>query len=71
MVRVSWSSAKDAEFYIVRYGVRPDRLFTDFQVYGATSLDVSSLNAGVPYYVTVDAVNSTGVTRGPAAVPIK
>jgi hypothetical protein len=69
--KISWAPAKDAEFYIVRYGVRPDRLFTNFQVYGATDLSLSTLNVGVPYFVTVDAVNSTGVTLGSTAVPMK
>jgi len=69
--QVTWEPSKGAEFYIVRYGVRPDRLYTDFQVYGATSLDLNSLNAGVPYYVTVDAINTSGITRGPISIPIK
>ena len=69
--RITWDAAKGAEFYIVRYGVRPDRLFTDFQVYGSTRLEVSSLNTGVPYFVSVDAINASGITSGPAAIPIQ
>lgn len=68
---ISWERSENAEFYIVRYGVRPDRLFTDFQVYEATDLDLSSLNVGVSYYVTVDAINSSGIQRGPAAIKIE
>jgi xylan 1,4-beta-xylosidase len=68
---ISWEASKGAEFYIVRYGVRPDRLYTDFQVYDATSLDLRSLNAGVTYYVTVDAISASGITRGPTAIPIQ
>jgi xylan 1,4-beta-xylosidase len=60
----AWDAAPGAEFYVVRYGLKPDRLFTNYQVYHATSLDVSSLNVGVPYYATVDAVNASGITSG-------
>ncbi|HTJ79135.1 MAG TPA: family 43 glycosylhydrolase [Rariglobus sp.] len=71
MAHLTWAPSKHAEFYIVRYGVRPDRLFTEFQVYDATSLDLSSLNVGVDYFFTVDAVNATGVTHGKTVIPLK
>jgi hypothetical protein len=64
IAEVSWSPAHDADFYIVRYGIAPDRLFASYQVYGATSIQIRSLNAGVPYFFTVDAVNSVGITPG-------
>lgn len=68
---ISWSPSQDAEFYIVRYGVQPDRLFTDFQVYDTTDLDLNTLNRGVSYYVTVDAINSSGIKRGTTIVKIE
>ncbi len=66
----AWNAAPGAEFYIVRYGIKPDRLFTHYQVYGNTSLDVSALNAGAAYYATVDAVNAGGITPGTEVVPL-
>ena len=67
-VHVSWVKSSRAEFYIVRYGIKPDRLFSNFQVYDATHLDIPVLNSGTPYFVTVDAINGSGITPGPKAV---
>ena len=61
---ISWKRADGAEFYVVRYGVAPDRLFNNYQVYDATNVQINSLNRDVPYYVSVDAVNDSGVTVG-------
>lgn len=66
---VGWKASSRAEFYIVRVGANPKELNLDYQVYdGATSITVPSLNAGVPYFVTVDAVNESGTTPGSAPV---
>ena len=62
--RVSWSAVTNADFYIVRYGIAPDRLFGNYQVYQTNGVAVNSLNAGTDYYFTVDSVNDTAVTRG-------
>jgi len=67
---VSWSPVKDADFYIVRYGLAADKLFSNYQIYQATTMTLNALNAGVPYVVTVDAVNDSGVTQGTQGVPI-
>lgn len=64
--QISWSATRGAEFYIVRYGIRPDRLFSNYQIYGATSLDLDVLNSGVKYYFAVDAVNAAGIAKGTA-----
>ncbi len=71
VVHVSWSSVKEADFYIIRYGIARDRLFNNYQVYGADHFDINSLNIGVSYYVTVDAVNDVSVTRGSRVVAVK
>jgi hypothetical protein len=67
---VSWSPVKGADFYIVRYGLAPDRLFSNYQIYQATTMTLNALNAGVSYVATVDAVNDSGVTQGTQTVPI-
>lgn len=71
IAEVSWSPAHGADFYIVRYGIAPDRLFASYQVYGATSLEIRSLNVGVPYFFTVDAVNSVGITSGRSVIALQ
>ena len=62
--RVSWPAVANADFYIVRYGIAPDRLFGNYQVYKAADVDINALNVGTAYCFTVDSVNDTAVTKG-------
>jgi hypothetical protein len=71
VAEIRWQPAVNADFYIIRYGVAKDRLLGSYQVYGATSYEVRSLNSGVPYYFTVDAVNSAGVASGRTVVELQ
>lgn len=64
LMKVSWEPSSGADFYIVRYGIRPDRLTQNWQVYDGHSVTIPGLNAGEEYFATVDAVNDTGITRG-------
>lgn len=68
---ISWKLVANADFYIVRYGIAPDRLFNNYQVYGATNLDINSLNIGTSYYLSVDAVNDSGIAKGTKVFPVK
>lgn len=61
---ISWQPAKGAEGYVVRYGIAKDKLYSSWQVISGTRIEIGSLNAGVPYYFTVDAYNGRGVTPG-------
>jgi xylan 1,4-beta-xylosidase len=61
---LKWGAVSGAGFYIVRYGIAPDKLFSAYQVYDATMVNINALNAGVGYYFTVDAVNASGITFG-------
>jgi xylan 1,4-beta-xylosidase len=70
-VAVSWSPVDGAQFYIVRYGIAPDRLFENYQIYDSTTAQINALNAGVNYYFTVDAVNDSGVTHSKTIVPAR
>ena len=65
---VSWPATRGADFYLVRYGLAPDRLFNCFQAYNVTTAHINSLNRGVTYYFTIDAVNDTGITPSAATV---
>lgn len=71
IAEVSWKPASGAEFYIVRYGIARDRLFSSYQTYHATSHEIRSLNKGVRYFFTVDAVNAAGITRGTDIVALE
>ena len=54
----------------VRYGRAPDKLYHSWLVYGRDDLLISTLSAGVDYWVAVDAFNGSGLTTG-LAVPIR
>jgi xylan 1,4-beta-xylosidase len=68
---VSWRPVKNADFYIIRYGISRDRLFGNYQVYGTNEFDINSLNLGVSYYLTVDAINDNGITKGTKILAVK
>lgn len=63
-VTISWKKTSDADFYIVRYGIAPNRLFSNYQIYHADQIAINALNVGTAYFFTVDAVNSSGITKG-------
>lgn len=66
---LTWNPTPHADFYIVRYGLRPDRLFGNYQVYDATTLDIRSLNVDTNYIFFVEAVNGSGITRSKTGYP--
>jgi hypothetical protein len=66
---VSWEPAAGAHGYNVRYGLTPDKLYHCWQVDSGTSLDLTTLNAGISYWVAVDSFGESGVTFG-EAVPV-
>ena len=70
-MHVSWEPVENTEFYIVRYGVAPDRLFGSYQVYHDASIDINSLNSNTEYYVSVDTANSTAVTKGQRVILVR
>lgn len=66
VAQLSWPKVAGADFYVVRYGTRPDLLTLNYQVYGATSVTLPGLNSAPAYFFTVDAVNDSGIARGTA-----
>lgn len=66
MARVGWNEIGDAEGYVIRYGIAPDKLYNHFQMLGRnkTSYDVRTLNVGVKYFFTVDAYSGCGISKG-------
>lgn len=63
-IRLDWQAVPGADGYNVRYGLQPDKLYSSWQLYGATGLDLSMVNANTVYYVAVDSFNGNGVTAG-------
>ena len=47
----------------MRYGIAPDKLYNQYQVYGE-SAEVRTLTLGINYFFRVDSFNSEGITQG-------
>ena len=67
---IRWRKVPGATGYNIRWGIRPDRLTLTYQLFAdglgnAATLEkeLRALNAGVPYYVAVEAFNETGVSK--------
>ncbi|MBA3672507.1 MAG: discoidin domain-containing protein [Gemmatimonadaceae bacterium] len=63
-VTLRWIRVPRAESYVVRYGIAPTKLYGSVEVGDDSTLTLHSLNHGVPYHFTVDAVGRGGVARG-------
>ena len=61
-VKISWKPVTGAVGYNIRYGSRPDKLYLNYQVYGANEATIHSLNAEQEYFFAVDAFNEGGIT---------
>lgn len=68
--RITWRAVPGAVGYNVRWGVRPDRLTLTYQRWAdqGTALELRALNAGVPYWIAVEAFDERGVSRLSRAV---
>lgn len=70
---VSWRRVPGAVGYNVRWGIRPDRLNSCYQVFAdrGTTLEVRALSAGVAYYVSVESFDENAVSPLGRVVPVR
>jgi hypothetical protein len=75
---IRWAKVPGATGYNIRWGIRPDRLTLNYQLWAdelgnAPTLEkeLRALNVGVPYYVAVEAFNETGVSKLSRTIPIR
>lgn len=61
---VKWEKVQGADGYIVRYGILPDKLYNNYQIYRENSIPINSLNANGDYFFTVDSFNDSGISYG-------
>jgi hypothetical protein len=63
--RIAWKPVKGAVGYNLLWGIRPDRLTLAYQHWAdqGTALELRALNAGVDYWVAVEAFDENGVSR--------
>lgn len=64
VVMLRWEKNTDATGYNIRYGTAPDKLYLNYQVLGADTVTIYSLNSQSDYYFTVDVFNENGITEG-------
>lgn len=58
-----WDKAEGADGYIVCYGIAPDKLYNQYQVYGE-QVEIRTLTKGISYYFRVDSFNAGGMAEG-------
>jgi xylan 1,4-beta-xylosidase len=63
-VKLKWAPKPDAVGYNIRYGTQKDKLYHNYQVLGADTVTIRSLNSSAKYYFTIDAFNENGITKG-------
>ncbi|HEY0164654.1 MAG TPA: discoidin domain-containing protein, partial [Sphingomicrobium sp.] len=75
---IRWAKVAGATGYNIRWGIRPDRLTLNYQLWAdelgagpALEKELRALNVGVPYYVAVEAFNETGVSGLSRTVPVR
>lgn len=71
VVDLSWTKIQGAVGYNIRYGISKDKLYHNYQVLGAESLSIRSLNALQKYYFTIDTFNENGITKGKNVLEIE
>ncbi|MBE6871558.1 MAG: hypothetical protein E7491_06345 [Ruminococcaceae bacterium] len=57
---LTWDKAENADGYIVRYGIAPDKLYNQYQVYEETA-EIRTLTNGISYFFRVDSFNKAGI----------
>jgi hypothetical protein len=68
---IQWEEVPNADGYIIRYGIEPDKLWNNYQVWNGNSWPVRSLVAGQTYYFRIDAYNENGITEGATVVEVQ
>ncbi|MDB4916277.1 MAG: coagulation factor 5/8 type domain protein [Gemmatimonadetes bacterium] len=69
-VALSWTRVPRATGYVIRYGLSADKLYASYQVGDVGTLVMNSLNNGVTYYFTIDAIGPGGVTSGQSVIAV-
>jgi len=64
IVKLNWTKTAGTIGYNIRYGIRKDKLYQNYQVIGVDSLTIRSLNGLQKYYFTIDAFNENGISKG-------
>ncbi len=68
--QLTWETVDDADGYIIRFGIAPDKLYNHYQIDGneTKSFEITTLNVGTKYYFTVDTYNTSGVQKSTTSI---
>lgn len=69
-MEIVWQPVEGADGYVVRYGPSKDRLYLANQFYKTDRALISCLDVAPDYFVTVDAFNQSGYTKGTTILPV-
>jgi hypothetical protein len=69
-VKLKWDKTTGAVGYNIRYGTESDKLYHNYQVLGADSVTIRSLNRFQKYYFAIDAFNENGISKGVNTVEV-
>lgn len=61
-VELTWDAVPDADGYNIRWGIAPDKLYSDWLVHGQTELTMRCLNANQNYHFAIEAFNAAGIS---------
>jgi hypothetical protein len=69
---VSWNPVPGAVGYNIRWGIRPDKLYQNYQVFsdGPNPLEIRALTVDQEYSFAIEAFNEVGVSRLSRVVPV-
>jgi len=70
VVDLKWIKIPGAVGYNIRYGTSKDKLYQNYQVLGAESVTIRSLNALQKYFFTIDAFNENGIAKGKSIIEL-
>jgi hypothetical protein len=63
VVDLNWSPVKNAQGYVVYFGIAPDKLYNSIMIYKDTILQLNSLNIKPEYFFEIEAFNENGVSE--------
>jgi len=62
-VHVQWKPEMNAQGYVLRYGIKKEKLYHSVMLYDQNDITLKSLNKGVDYYFAVEAFNENGISN--------
>ncbi len=60
---IEWKSVKDAQGYVLYWGIAPNRLNNSVMIYEENEYELRALNVGQTYYYQVESFNENGISE--------